>query len=96
MFALLVGAFAPLVRNWLVLAAGGMLYGVGSYVVNFQILGVLIAAYTRAGPGNAALESRAETASASPAPQVPGRGSHYHCQVQCGSCPPSGTASSPT
>ncbi len=38
-FALLVGAFAPLVRNWLVLAAAGVLYGVALYVVNFQILG---------------------------------------------------------
>jgi uncharacterized membrane protein YagU involved in acid resistance len=38
-FALLVGAFAPLARNWLVLAAAGVLYGLALYVVNFQILG---------------------------------------------------------
>jgi hypothetical protein len=38
-FALLVGAFAPLVRNWLVLAAAGVVYGLALYVVNFQILG---------------------------------------------------------
>jgi hypothetical protein len=38
-FALLVGAFAPLVRNWFVLAAAGVGYGIALYVVNFQILG---------------------------------------------------------
>jgi uncharacterized membrane protein YagU involved in acid resistance len=38
-FALLVGAFSPLVRNWLVLAAAGVVYGLALYVVNFQILG---------------------------------------------------------
>jgi hypothetical protein len=38
-FALLVGVFAPLVRNWLVLAAAGVVYGLALYVVNFQILG---------------------------------------------------------
>ena len=38
-FALLVGAFASLVRNWLVLAAAGVVYGLALYVVNFQILG---------------------------------------------------------
>src|SRR6266508_1232423 len=38
-FALLIGAFAPLVRNWLVLTVAGVLYGLALYVVNFQILG---------------------------------------------------------
>lgn len=38
-FALLVGAFSPLVRNWLVLAAAGVVYWLALYVVNFQILG---------------------------------------------------------
>jgi uncharacterized membrane protein YagU involved in acid resistance len=38
-FALLVGAFAPLVQKWFVLAAAGVLYGLALYVVNFQILG---------------------------------------------------------
>ena len=38
-FALLVGAFAPLLRNWLVLGAAGVVYGLALYVVNFQILG---------------------------------------------------------
>jgi uncharacterized membrane protein YagU involved in acid resistance len=38
-FAILVGAFAPLIRNWLVLAAAGIVYGLALYVVNFQILG---------------------------------------------------------
>jgi uncharacterized membrane protein YagU involved in acid resistance len=38
-FALLVGAFAPLARNWLVLAGAGVVYGLALYVVNFQILG---------------------------------------------------------
>jgi hypothetical protein len=38
-FALLVGVLAPLARNWLVLAAAGVLYGLALYVVNFQILG---------------------------------------------------------
>ena len=38
-FALLVGAFAPLTRNWLVLAVAGVAYGLALYVVNFQILG---------------------------------------------------------
>ena len=38
-FALLVGAFSPFVRNWLVLAAAGVVYGLALYVVNFQILG---------------------------------------------------------
>jgi uncharacterized membrane protein YagU involved in acid resistance len=38
-FALLVGAFSPLVRNWLVLTAAGVVYGLALYVVNFQILG---------------------------------------------------------
>ena len=39
MFALLVGAFSPLVRNWLVLATAGVVYALALYVVNFQILG---------------------------------------------------------
>jgi hypothetical protein len=38
-FALLVGAFAPFLRNWLVLAAAGVVYGLALYVVNFQIFG---------------------------------------------------------
>jgi uncharacterized membrane protein YagU involved in acid resistance len=38
-FALLVGAFSPLVRNWLGLAGAGIVYGLALYVVNFQILG---------------------------------------------------------
>lgn len=38
-FALLVGTFSPLVGNWLVLAAAGVVYGLALYVVNFQILG---------------------------------------------------------
>jgi uncharacterized membrane protein YagU involved in acid resistance len=38
-FALLVAAFAPLLRNWLVLTAAGVGYGLALYVVNFQILG---------------------------------------------------------
>jgi uncharacterized membrane protein YagU involved in acid resistance len=38
-FALLVGLFAPIVRNWGVLAVAGVLYGLALYVVNFQILG---------------------------------------------------------
>ena len=38
-FALLVGLFAPIVRNWLVLGVAGVLYGLALYVVNFQILG---------------------------------------------------------
>jgi uncharacterized membrane protein YagU involved in acid resistance len=38
-FALLIGAFAPLLRNWLILAAAGVAYGLALYVVNFQILG---------------------------------------------------------
>ena len=38
-FALLVGAFSPLVRNWLVLEAAVVIYGLALYVVNFQILG---------------------------------------------------------
>jgi hypothetical protein len=38
-FGLLVGAVAPLARNWLVLAAAGVVYGLALYVVNFQILG---------------------------------------------------------
>jgi hypothetical protein len=38
-FALLVGALAPLVRRSFVLAAAGVVYGLGLYVVNFQILG---------------------------------------------------------
>jgi len=38
-FALLVGAFSPLVRNWLVLTAAGVVYGLALYIVNFQILG---------------------------------------------------------
>jgi uncharacterized membrane protein YagU involved in acid resistance len=38
-FALRAGAFAPLLRNWLVLGAAGVVYGLALYVVNFQILG---------------------------------------------------------
>ncbi|NUR78660.1 MAG: hypothetical protein HOQ28_20525 [Thermoleophilia bacterium] len=38
-FALLVGALAPLLRNWLVLGGAGVLYGLALYVVNFQIFG---------------------------------------------------------
>ncbi len=38
-FAVLVGAFARLLRNSLVLAAAGVVYGLALYVVNFQILG---------------------------------------------------------
>lgn len=38
-FALLVGAFAPIIRNWLVLTGAGIAYGLALYVVNFQILG---------------------------------------------------------
>jgi hypothetical protein len=38
-FALLVGAFAPLLRNWLVLGGAAIAYGLALYVVNFQILG---------------------------------------------------------
>jgi len=38
-FALLVGTFARLLENWLVLAAAGVGYGLALYVVNFQILG---------------------------------------------------------
>jgi hypothetical protein len=38
-FALLVGTFAPLLRNWLVLGAVGVVYGLALYVVNFQIFG---------------------------------------------------------
>src|SRR5919109_827084 len=38
-FALLVGALAPLVRRSFVLAAAGVVYGLGLYLVNFQILG---------------------------------------------------------
>ena len=38
-FALLVGAFAPLLRNWLVLGGAGIVYGLALYVVNFQIFG---------------------------------------------------------
>jgi uncharacterized membrane protein YagU involved in acid resistance len=38
-FALLVGAFTPLLRNWIVLAAAGVVYGLALYVINFQILG---------------------------------------------------------
>lgn len=38
-FALLVGAFAPLLRNWLLLAGAGVVYGLALYVVNFQIFG---------------------------------------------------------
>lgn len=38
-FALLVGAFAPLLRNRLVLGGAGIVSGLGLYVVNFQILG---------------------------------------------------------
>jgi hypothetical protein len=38
-FALLVGAFAPLLRNWLVLGGAGIVYGLALYVLNFQIFG---------------------------------------------------------
>jgi uncharacterized membrane protein YagU involved in acid resistance len=38
-FALLVGAFAPVLRNWLALAVAGAVYGFALYVVNFQIFG---------------------------------------------------------
>lgn len=38
-FALLVGVFAPVTRNWFVLAVAGVAYGLALYVVNFQILG---------------------------------------------------------
>jgi uncharacterized membrane protein YagU involved in acid resistance len=38
-FALLLGAFVPMIRNSLVLAAAGVVYGLALYVVNFQILG---------------------------------------------------------
>jgi uncharacterized membrane protein YagU involved in acid resistance len=38
-FALMVGLFAPLIRNWVVLTAAGIVYGLALYVVNFQILG---------------------------------------------------------
>jgi hypothetical protein len=41
-FALLVGTFAPLVRNWLVLTVAGVVYGLALYVVNFQILGNML------------------------------------------------------
>jgi len=38
-FALLVAAFARMLRNPLVLALAGVLYGLALYVVNFQIFG---------------------------------------------------------
>jgi uncharacterized membrane protein YagU involved in acid resistance len=41
-FALLVGAFSPLVRNWLVLTAAGVVYGLALYLVNFRVFGFLL------------------------------------------------------
>jgi hypothetical protein len=38
-FGLFVGAFARLIRSWIVLGVAGIGYGLALYLVNFQILG---------------------------------------------------------